>query len=208
MPHSGGRVGKGIYLASENSKSAGYVRSDYKSKTGIMFLCEGAMGKEAKIFRDDSSLVKPPKGFDSVLAVGASEPDPSKDATMKIDGKNVVIPQGKVISQTDSLLALCLLLQRAVVAACARRRGSSEPVCAAAAAAAAAAHQPIRNSLVEDETTFSQSEYLLYQESQVRIRYAITFRWCVETRASFSLHSCPSLVSADIFARVLGCTAV
>ena len=24
MPHSGGRVGKGIYLASENSKSAGY----------------------------------------------------------------------------------------------------------------------------------------------------------------------------------------
>jgi hypothetical protein len=122
MPHSGGRVGKGIYLASENSKSAGYVRSDYKSKTGIMFLCEGAMGKEAKIFRDDSSLVKPPKGFDSVLAVGASEPDPSKDATMKIDGKNVVIPQGKVISQTDSLLALCLLLQRAVVAACARRR--------------------------------------------------------------------------------------
>ncbi|KAK2189857.1 hypothetical protein NP493_95g03042 [Ridgeia piscesae] len=26
MPHSGGRVGKGIYFASENSKSAGYVR--------------------------------------------------------------------------------------------------------------------------------------------------------------------------------------
>ncbi len=26
MPHSGGRVGKGIYLASEHSKSAAYVR--------------------------------------------------------------------------------------------------------------------------------------------------------------------------------------
>lgn len=26
MPHSGGRVGKGIYLASEHSKSAGYTR--------------------------------------------------------------------------------------------------------------------------------------------------------------------------------------
>jgi len=24
MPHSGGRVGKGIYFASENGKSAGY----------------------------------------------------------------------------------------------------------------------------------------------------------------------------------------
>ena len=26
MPHSGGRVGKGIYFASENSKSAGYSK--------------------------------------------------------------------------------------------------------------------------------------------------------------------------------------
>jgi hypothetical protein len=26
-------------------------------------------------------------------------------------------------------------------------------------------------------STFSQSEYLLYSESQVRIRYAMTFRW-------------------------------
>ena len=28
MPHSGGRVGKGIYFASENSKSAGYGMCD------------------------------------------------------------------------------------------------------------------------------------------------------------------------------------
>ena len=27
MPHSGGRVGKGIYFASENSKSAGYGKT-------------------------------------------------------------------------------------------------------------------------------------------------------------------------------------
>ena len=27
MPHSGGRVGRGIYFASENSKSAGYSES-------------------------------------------------------------------------------------------------------------------------------------------------------------------------------------
>ena len=59
------------YLASENSKSAGYVRPDYKSRTGIMFLVEGAMGNMHKIYRDDSSLVKAPKGFDSVLAVGS-----------------------------------------------------------------------------------------------------------------------------------------
>ena len=34
MPHSGGRVGRGIYLASENCKSASYVQPDYGSKTG------------------------------------------------------------------------------------------------------------------------------------------------------------------------------
>ena len=32
MPHSGGRVGKGIYFASENSKSAGYGTSSSVTK--------------------------------------------------------------------------------------------------------------------------------------------------------------------------------
>ena len=54
MPHSGGRVGKGIYLvglicscqASENLKSAAYVRT--VNKTGIMFLVEAALGEEVR----------------------------------------------------------------------------------------------------------------------------------------------------------------
>lgn len=29
MPHSGGRVGKGIYFASENAKSAGYGKTQF-----------------------------------------------------------------------------------------------------------------------------------------------------------------------------------
>ena len=49
MPHSGGRVGRGIYLASENNKSAAYVKTDYKTKIGIMFLCEAALGKEKEV---------------------------------------------------------------------------------------------------------------------------------------------------------------
>jgi Poly(ADP-ribose) polymerase catalytic domain len=36
MPHSGGRVGRGIYFASENSKSAGY------GKLSLFMLCEQA----------------------------------------------------------------------------------------------------------------------------------------------------------------------
>ncbi|KAG7326449.1 hypothetical protein KOW79_009850 [Hemibagrus wyckioides] len=97
MPHSGGRVGRGIYFASENSKSAGYVRTS--KNTGIMFLNEVALGKEYTITRDDPSLRKAPNGYDSVVARGTQEPDPSKDIFLKLDGKDVAVPQGKAIPQ-------------------------------------------------------------------------------------------------------------
>ena len=35
MPDAGGRVGRGLYLASEHSKSAGYVRCGYKGQHKI-----------------------------------------------------------------------------------------------------------------------------------------------------------------------------
>ena len=98
MPHSGGRVGKGIYFASENSKSAGYGTSSSVTKWllivqkfcfslfkyvflvglagqhGIMFLVEVALGNEYDITSDDPSLRSAPKGFDSVVARGRTEP--------------------------------------------------------------------------------------------------------------------------------------
>lgn len=51
MPHAGGRVGRGIYLASENAKSASYVRCarDGGKNVGVMFLAEAAVGKEHSI---------------------------------------------------------------------------------------------------------------------------------------------------------------
>ncbi|GAV09038.1 hypothetical protein RvY_18641-2 [Ramazzottius varieornatus] len=72
MPHSGGRVGRGIYFASENAKSAAYTRP--AGKRGLMFLNEVALGKEYEITRDDSSLKEAPKGHDSVVARGQFEP--------------------------------------------------------------------------------------------------------------------------------------
>ncbi|XP_005100577.1 protein mono-ADP-ribosyltransferase PARP3 [Aplysia californica] len=93
MPHSGGRVGRGIYFASENNKSAGYVSS--AQGKGIMFLNEVALGSQHRITRDDSSLVQAPSGYDSVLACGQQEPDEKSEVTIKLDGKNVVVPQGK-----------------------------------------------------------------------------------------------------------------
>lgn len=128
MPHSGGRVGRGIYHASENSKSAGYVRS--AKKTGIMFINEVALGKVHDINADDWSLTKPPTGFDSILAQGWTEPDPKADLTIKLDGKDVVVPQAKAINRPEW-----------------------------------------------KSSRFSQSEYLVYQESQVRMRYMLEIQF-------------------------------
>ncbi|XP_037385906.1 protein mono-ADP-ribosyltransferase PARP3 [Talpa occidentalis] len=128
MPHSGGRVGKGIYFASENSKSAGYVTgmSCGTHCIGYMFLGEVALGREHHITIDEPSLKQPPPGFDSVIARGHTEPDPTEDTELELDGQRVAVPQGRPVP-------------------CAAFSSSS----------------------------FSQSEYLIYQESQCRLRYLL-----------------------------------
>ncbi|XP_062853048.1 protein mono-ADP-ribosyltransferase PARP3 [Trichomycterus rosablanca] len=128
MPHSGGRVGSGIYFASENEKSAGYVRTS--KNIGIMFLNEVALGKEYTITKDDYSLKKAPNGYDSVVARGRKEPDSSMDVEIELDRKKVVVPQGKAKQQPQ-----------------------------------------YKNSY------FDNSEYLIYKESQCRIRYLLELRF-------------------------------
>lgn len=123
MPHSGGRVGRGIYLATENSKSAGYMRYAGDGR-GVMVLAEGAFGREHHITQDDSSLQAPPPGFHSVVALGHRNPPAAKDATLMLDGKPVAVPQAE-----------------------------PEPT-------------GVRSS-------FSQNEWLIYTESQVRLRYMV-----------------------------------
>lgn len=130
MPHSGGRVGKGIYFASENGKSSGYVGTTFvnNNNIGIMFLNEVVLGKEHHITKDDPSLTKPPSGFDCVIAKGLSEPDPKFDKIIDIEGKKVTVPQGKPIS-------------------------------------------------INISSYFSQSEYLVYNEAQNRIRYLLKMKF-------------------------------
>lgn len=91
MPHSGGRVGRGIYLADCHEKSSMYTRS--ARGTTIMFLVEGALGKPYRIKADDPSLRAAPAGFDSVLAMGRKAPPNKKE--IEIDGNVVSVPQGK-----------------------------------------------------------------------------------------------------------------
>lgn len=128
MPHSGGRVGRGIYFASENGKSASYVSC--AGNTGIMFLNEVALGKEHHITMDDSSLRIAPKGFDSIVAKGRTEPDPTKDTEIILDSHKVIVPQGKPLVQPQF-----------------------------------------------SNSSFSQSEYLIYREDQCRIRFILKLQF-------------------------------
>jgi poly [ADP-ribose] polymerase len=128
MPHSGGRVGKGIYLASENRKSQQYVSGP--GSTRVMFLAEAVLGKEHHITRDDSSLKAAPKGFHSIVAKGHTEPDPDHDLTWTFGSRKVVVPQGKPTKQSAF-----------------------------------------------GKSSFTHSEYLVYNESQVRLRYALRLKF-------------------------------
>ncbi|XP_075039916.1 protein mono-ADP-ribosyltransferase PARP3-like [Mixophyes fleayi] len=129
MPHSGGRVGRGIYFASENSKSAGYVGCTSNS-LGIMFLNEVALGNEYHITQDNCSLKSAPSGYDSVVARGHTEPDPALDHELQLDGRKIIVPQGK----------------------------------------------PMQISKFSN-SSFSQSEYLVYKESQARMRYLLLLQF-------------------------------
>ena len=126
MPHSGGRVGRGIYLASEHGKSVCYTTPAYKRKTGCMFLVEAALGKIHEIYNDDSSLTQAPNGFDSVRACG--QQSPAKCKGLKLDGiyVNVHVESPRPLPKAKS-------------------------------------------------SSFSQDEYLIYNEPQARLRYIITF---------------------------------
>ncbi|MEK6233404.1 MAG: WGR domain-containing protein [Planctomycetales bacterium] len=124
MPHSGGRVGRGIYLASENGKSVGYV--GWSGKTGVMFLAEAALGREHTITQDNWKLKAAPSGHECIVARGQTEPDPKDDIDWEFDGNQVVVPQGKPISRSKF-----------------------------------------------KKSNFSQSEYLVYKESQARLRYVL-----------------------------------
>ncbi|EQC29822.1 hypothetical protein SDRG_12368 [Saprolegnia diclina VS20] len=104
MPSSGGRVGKGIYLANMLAKSRSYVSpANYNGeRLGCVFLVEAALGRMHEITQDDSSLKRAPDGFDSVLAKGNVHPDPAYDRTLDFDGRAVTVNCGPQVQSEVS----------------------------------------------------------------------------------------------------------
>ncbi|XP_047140981.1 poly [ADP-ribose] polymerase 1 isoform X1 [Hydra vulgaris] len=93
-PVTGYMFGKGIYFADMASKSANYCCTTRSNNTGLMLLCEVALGNMYEL-KQSEHISKLPPGKHSCKGLGSTSPDPSMDKV--IDGE-VLVPLGKPIS--------------------------------------------------------------------------------------------------------------
>jgi len=90
-PVTGYMFGKGLYFADMVSKSANYTHASKQNPTGLMLLCDVALGSMHELKHADF-ITKLPKGKHSCKGVGKMAPNATESKTTK-DG--VVIPSGK-----------------------------------------------------------------------------------------------------------------
>ncbi|KAI7982615.1 Poly [ADP-ribose] polymerase 2 [Camellia lanceoleosa] len=102
-PATGYMFGKGVYFADMFSKSANYCYSSHAATTGVLLLCEVALGDMAELLKANYNADKLPEGKLSTKGVGATAPDFS-EAQMLEDG--VAVPLGKPKEQLSSKGAL------------------------------------------------------------------------------------------------------
>ncbi|XP_053681345.1 poly [ADP-ribose] polymerase [Anopheles nili] len=93
-PVTGYMFGKGIYFADMVTKSANYCCTNSIDSTGLMLLCEVALG-DMQEYSQAHYVKKLPSGKHSVKGVGRTQPDPS-GSHVRADG--VEIPLGKGIA--------------------------------------------------------------------------------------------------------------
>ena len=89
-PVTGYMFGKGIYFADMVSKSANYCCTNSNDSTGLLLLCEVALGNMYERYRADY-IEKLPSGKHSTVGYGQTRPDPEHVHKMK-DG--VEVPYG------------------------------------------------------------------------------------------------------------------
>ncbi|KAF3324695.1 poly [Carex littledalei] len=91
-PVTGYMFGKGVYFADMFSKSANYCYASNSSKSGVLLLCEVALGEMNKLLCSDYNANNLPNGKLSTKGVGNTAPDESEYEM--IEG-GVVVPLGK-----------------------------------------------------------------------------------------------------------------
>ncbi|XP_058823403.1 poly [ADP-ribose] polymerase [Topomyia yanbarensis] len=109
-PVTGYMFGKGIYFADMVSKSANYCCTSSLNSTGLMLLCEVALGDTVE-YTNAHYVTKLPTGKHSTKGVGRTQPDPN-DTYVRPDG--VEIPYGKGVV-LESKLQTSLLYNEYIV---------------------------------------------------------------------------------------------
>ncbi|GFR22966.1 poly polymerase 1 [Trichonephila clavata] len=95
-PSTGYMFGKGVYFADMVSKSANYCWANRKNTTGLLLLCEVALGNMYE--RTKAEYVeKLPDKKHSTFGMGKTIPDPSQKAYVE----DVEIPYGKPVDRKD-----------------------------------------------------------------------------------------------------------
>ncbi|KAJ6635587.1 Poly [ADP-ribose] polymerase [Pseudolycoriella hygida] len=108
-PVSGYMFGKGVYFADMVSKSANYCVPSSSNNTGLMLLCEVALGDMFEC-KAANYITKLPKGTHSVKGCGKTFPNP-EESHVNEDG--VEVPFGKPM--TDTKLKSSLLYNEYIV---------------------------------------------------------------------------------------------
>lgn len=97
-PVTGYMFGKGVYFADMFSKSANYCCSTPTATSGVLLLCEVALGDMAELLNAKYDADELPDGKLSTKGVGRTAPDLSEVETLE-DG--VVVPLGKPKEHSD-----------------------------------------------------------------------------------------------------------
>ncbi|PIK48906.1 hypothetical protein BSL78_14208 [Apostichopus japonicus] len=90
-PVTGYMFGKGVYFADMVSKSANYCHTSYNSPTGLMLLCEVALGDMYELTGAEM-ITKLPAGKHSTFGMGRTAPAASGD--IDVDGVTVQLGVG------------------------------------------------------------------------------------------------------------------
>ncbi|KAJ2939633.1 hypothetical protein O0L34_g14353 [Tuta absoluta] len=108
-PVTGYMFGKGVYFADMVSKSANYCCTSKANPTGIMLLCEVALGDMKQCNRAEM-ITKLPPGLHSAWGVGRTQPNPEQARTLP-DG--TLVPLGTPL--TNNSLDTSLLYNEFIV---------------------------------------------------------------------------------------------
>ncbi|XP_057549192.1 poly [ADP-ribose] polymerase 2 isoform X2 [Amaranthus tricolor] len=102
-PATGYMFGKGVYFADMFSKSANYCCSFSGAPTGVLLLCEVALGEMEELHYANYNADKLPAGKLSTKGVGATAPNMSQS---KVLDDGVVVPFGKPVEKKESKVSL------------------------------------------------------------------------------------------------------